>query len=143
MGKKSDARPPPRTKKPRPGAPANFIALWRQRLGDITQEALAERMHSSAATISRIENGAVGYSRKSLEGIAVALSIPAGYLLSRNPYSDTDAWALAEAIARLDPDNQKTIAATVRQMIQNKGGNGTPEPTAAAPTARAAKKQRR
>ncbi len=65
-----------------------FIAEWRQFRG-LTQEALAEMLDTTKATISRIEGRKIGYSQDFLEACADALGTHVATLLSRAP-DETD-----------------------------------------------------
>lgn len=64
-----------------------FIAEWREFRG-LTQEQLAERLDTTKATISRIENRVIGYSQDFLEACADALGTHPANLLSRPPRKD-------------------------------------------------------
>jgi transcriptional regulator with XRE-family HTH domain len=65
-----------------------YIAEWREFRG-LTQEALAERLDTTKATISRIENRKIGYSQDFLEACADELGVHAATLISRAP-DETD-----------------------------------------------------
>ena len=63
----------------------------------------------STATISQIERGKQGYSIKSLGQLAKALDAEPGWLLSRNPADNGDAWGWAEIIAALPPTERARV----------------------------------
>lgn len=65
-----------------------FIQEWREFRG-LTQEALAEILDTTKATISRIESRKIGYSQDFLEACADALGTHVASLLSRAP-TDAD-----------------------------------------------------
>lgn len=86
---------PPRSQK-RPTRAATrrriFIREWREFRG-LTQEALGEMTNRTKATISRIENGDISYTRDFLEDAADALGTHPGMLLMRAPTQDDAAGA--------------------------------------------------
>jgi len=74
-----------------------FIAEWREFRG-LTQEVLAEKLDTTKATISRIENRKIGYSQDFLEACADVLGVHQSVLLVRAP-DDTDRMPPATAPA--------------------------------------------
>lgn len=76
-----------------------FIAEWRKFRG-LTQEALAERLDSTKATISRIEATHIGYTQDFLEACADELGTHPAILLSRAPREDDRIPAPAAAAQR-------------------------------------------
>lgn len=80
MPQRSPRRPPKTPSQRR----RTFITEWREARG-LSQEKLAERLGTTAATISRIENRLIGYSQDMLEDIAAELGTTAGTLLTRAP----------------------------------------------------------
>jgi transcriptional regulator with XRE-family HTH domain len=73
-----------------------YIRKWRQHR-QLTLEQLADRVGVTAAAISLLERGLIGYTQKTLEAIAEALQTDPASLLMRDP---TD----AEAIWSMDPE---------------------------------------
>jgi transcriptional regulator with XRE-family HTH domain len=61
-----------------------FIKQWRE-YRDLTQDDLAERLETSKASISRIENGEQAYTQDFLEACADALRTDPASLLMRDP----------------------------------------------------------
>ncbi len=72
-----------------------FIAAWRDHRG-LTQQQLADRLGSSKASISRIENGEQPYTQDFLEAAAEALRTDPASLLMRNPKSKEAIWSIWE-----------------------------------------------
>lgn len=66
-----------------------YIAEWRIYRG-FTQEGLAERLDTTKATISRIENAKMQYSQDFLEALAHVLGVHESVLISRPPRPDDD-----------------------------------------------------
>jgi transcriptional regulator with XRE-family HTH domain len=81
---------------PRVGNPKHrrphFIRQWRQHRG-LTQEMLADRLETTKANISRIENLKQGYTQDFLEACANALMTSASSLITRDP-TDMEFWSL-------------------------------------------------
>ncbi len=74
---------------PRVGNPDNrrrhFVREWRKFRG-LTQEQLAERLNTTKANISRIENLRQGYTQDFLEACADVLKTEPALLLTKNPF---------------------------------------------------------
>jgi transcriptional regulator with XRE-family HTH domain len=71
----------------------HFIREWREFRG-FSQQDLADRVHTTKTTISRIENGINGYTQDGIEAIGYELGTHPGVLLMREPtesdrYADT------------------------------------------------------
>jgi ribosome-binding protein aMBF1 (putative translation factor) len=73
-----------------------FIAEWRDFRG-LTQEALAELLDTTKATISRIEGRKIGYTQDFLEACADALGVHQSVLLSRAPSEAEKTAAISES----------------------------------------------
>lgn len=71
----------------------HFISQWREYRG-LTQEQLAERLDTSKATISRIENFIQPYSQDFLEACAIALQTDAASLIMRDPTDSEGLWSI-------------------------------------------------
>lgn len=86
-----------------------FIKQWRE-YRNLSQDALAERLETSKASISRIESGEQAYTQDFLEACADALMTDPASLLMRLPPKDGEEtiWSLW--------DRAKTGE---RQMIEN------------------------
>lgn len=82
---------------PRVGNPKHrhrhFIREWRQHRG-LTQELLAERLETTKANISRVENLKQGYTQDFLEACAKALATDVASLLMRNPADPEGMWSV-------------------------------------------------
>jgi transcriptional regulator with XRE-family HTH domain len=76
---------------PRVGNPENrrrhFVREWRKFRG-LTQEKLAEKLDTTKANISRIENLHQGYTQDFLEACAEVLKVEPAALLTQNPFGD-------------------------------------------------------
>ena len=70
------------------GPPRHFLREWRD-YRNLTQEELAEMVGISHGAVSQIERGEVGFTQRSLEAFAKALSCKSGNLIDRNPIADT------------------------------------------------------
>lgn len=70
-----------------------FIKQWRE-YRDLTQDALAERLETSKASISRIEAGQQAYTQDFLEACAEALRTDPASLLMRDPTDEEAVWSL-------------------------------------------------
>jgi transcriptional regulator with XRE-family HTH domain len=69
------------------------IRQWREYRG-LTQDALAERLDTSKASISRIEAGEQAYTQDFLEACADALRTDPASLIMRDPTDDEAVWSL-------------------------------------------------
>lgn len=99
-------------RKPKPSG-ANFIALWRVAAG-MTQEELADRAGLTTASISRIESGKAGYTKSSLENIALALQVEPWQLLGQRPGT---ASSLIQKLARAGPEQVAQIEAVADALL--------------------------
>lgn len=70
-----------------------FIREWRE-YRQLTQDALAERLKTSKASISRIEAGSQAYTQDFLEAAADALRTDPASLLMRDPTDEDAVWSL-------------------------------------------------
>lgn len=102
----------------------NFIRAWR-RLRGITQETLCELTGLSVPLISQIERGESGYSRESLTKLARALQVEPGWLLSRDPNHDGDAWAWGDRIAELPPETREQVERVLEALITSRSSQET------------------
>jgi transcriptional regulator with XRE-family HTH domain len=84
-----------------------FIREWREHRG-LTQAALGERIGRDESTISEIERGNIGYTRDTLEAIALALDCDPPDLLSRAPDDRNAALRMVERLLKdAPPDGGK------------------------------------
>lgn len=70
-----------------------FFKEWRTFRG-LSQEQLANRLDTSVASISRIENGTQPYTQDVLEALADALMTDPASLLMRNPEDPEAIWSI-------------------------------------------------
>lgn len=70
-----------------------FFKEWRVHRG-FSQEQLADRLETSVASISRIENGTQPYTQDVLEALAEALMTDPASLLMRNPEDPEAMWSI-------------------------------------------------
>lgn len=70
-----------------------YFRQWRIHRG-LSQEQLANRLDTSVASISRIENGSQPYTQDVLEALADALNTDPASLLMRNPEEPEAIWSL-------------------------------------------------
>ena len=90
------------------------IAQWREHRG-LTQEALAERLETSKASISRIENGEQAYTQDFLEACADALRTDPASLLMRDPTDDEAVWTLWD---KAKVGERQMIESIVRSVVK-------------------------
>jgi transcriptional regulator with XRE-family HTH domain len=75
----------------------HFLREWRKYRG-LSLERLADRIETTKASISRIENGKQPYSQEFLEKAAEALMCEPGDLLMRNPLDTEAPWSIWETL---------------------------------------------
>ena len=78
-----------------------FIRQWRKFRG-MKLQTLSTVTGLSISTLSQIETGKRGYSRRSLEACAAALGCPPGYLLRFDPFENPDFWHVWDGIPEAD-----------------------------------------
>lgn len=78
--------------KPRPRR-RTFIKEWRLHRG-LSQEQLTDRLETSVASVSRIENGTQPYTQDVLEALADALMTDPASLLMGNPADPEAMWSI-------------------------------------------------
>lgn len=103
-------RVPGRTKR----AP-HFLRQWREHR-HLTQEQLAERLETTKATISRIENGKQPYTQDFLEVCADKLGTDPASLIIRNPLDPNGMWSLWE---KAKPAQRKQIFEVAKTLLKN------------------------
>ena len=87
-----------------------FVREWRKHRG-LSQEQLAERLHTTAATISRIESGKQNWDGAFLEAVAEALNATPADLVRRGP---ADPQAIETA--GLAPEQVELVRGMVEQL---------------------------
>jgi len=101
---------------PRIGNPKHrrrhFIRAWREYRG-LTQEQLADRIGTTKANVSRIENLKQGYTQGILEACADALSTDPASLIMRDPLDGEAIWTIWE---QAKPGQRRQIEAIVRAV---------------------------
>jgi transcriptional regulator with XRE-family HTH domain len=107
---------------PRVGNPKHrrrhFIREWREHRG-LTQEQLAERLETTKANISRVENLKQGYTQDFLEACATALSTDPASLLMRNPVDPEGMWSVWD-LAK--PGERQKIVEIAKTLVRRAGG---------------------
>lgn len=103
----------PRRKTKRSSYQPAFIKAWREFRG-LTQEALAERVETTTATISRLENGKQPYSQELLEALASALRCEVADLIARPPHKSRD--ELLTLLETLDDERRAQAARILRAL---------------------------
>jgi transcriptional regulator with XRE-family HTH domain len=91
-----------------------FIKQWRE-YRDLTQDELAERLETSKASISRIENGEQAYTQDFLEACADALRTDPASLLMRDPTDDEAVWSLWD---KAKVGERQMIESIVRSVVK-------------------------
>lgn len=92
----------------------HFLREWRQHKG-LTLEQIAERLHTTHATISRIERGKLPYNQPLLERLAEEYGTEPASLIMRHPKSET--WTVLD---NLSPVERKQVVAFI-QAIRKTG----------------------
>lgn len=91
-----------------------FFKEWRDHRG-LSQEALADRLETSVASISRIEGGKQPYTQDFLEALADALNTDPASLLMRNPLDAEAIWSLWD---RAKPGERQMIVDIARTVTK-------------------------
>ena len=89
---------------------SHYIRQWRL-FREITQSALAKRLGTTKASISRIELGQQPYTQDSLEGIASILNCSVADLLNRHPAHEEE-WSLFD----LPPEDQEAVQKFIKGL---------------------------
>lgn len=90
------------------------LRAWREYRG-LSQETLAARVDSTAASISRLENGRQPYSQPLLEALADALGCTAADLIMRPPTANE---GLNTVIAGLSDAQRRQAETIIRALKQ-------------------------
>jgi len=103
---------------PRVGNPKNrlrhFIREWRQYRG-LTQEKLADRLETTKANISRIENLKQGYTQDFLEACADKLSTDTASLIMRDPTEPEGMWSIWD---QAKPAERRQIVEIAKTLVR-------------------------
>jgi transcriptional regulator with XRE-family HTH domain len=103
---------------PRVGNPKHrrrhFIRAWRVHRG-LTQEQLADRLDTTKANISRIENLRQGYTQDFLEACAEALRTDAASLIIRDPSEPEGIWSIWD---QAKPGQRRQITEIARTITR-------------------------
>jgi transcriptional regulator with XRE-family HTH domain len=82
---------------PKQGFMRTHLKAWRKHRG-LTLEQLAARVDTTAASISRIENGKQPYTQALLEALALALSCAPADIIMRDPAAHGSLWSIWDQI---------------------------------------------
>lgn len=104
---------PTRIKGPKKSV-GHFIAEWRDHRG-LKQDQLAERLQTSKASISRIENGKQPYTQHFLEACAEALRTDPASLIMRNPLAPEAIWTIWD---QAKPGQKKQIVEHAKIIVR-------------------------
>ena len=93
----------------------HYLKEWRRKRG-FTQEQVVNRLvalddpnlPSTAASLSRLENGKQPYSERVLEALAFIYSTEPEHLIGRNPFKEGDVF---DFVARLDERQRQQVMA--------------------------------
>lgn len=96
-----------------------FLREWRE-YRNLTQEQLADRLETTAATISRIETGNRDYTGAFLEAAADALQCELKDLLMRNPLLEEE--DPADMLRSLPPDDRRQAIDFLHYLRDRKAG---------------------
>ncbi len=100
--------------KPNPPYGVTFIRDWREHR-NLTLVALAERVHSTHASISRIERGLQPYDQPMLEALAGALGTDPASLLIRRPADPQGIWSIWE---QASPTEREQIVRLAQAIVK-------------------------
>lgn len=88
-------------------SPRHFIREWRKHRS-LTLEQLAERVHTTHATLSRIETGKMAYTQPLLERLAEELRTDPASLIMRDPSDPEGLWSIWDQLSL--PERQQGAA---------------------------------
>ncbi len=103
-----------RTRFKRPTYRQTYIRQWREFRG-LTQQALAARVGTTHATLSRLERGKHPYKQELLERIADALQTDVASLLMRDPSESEALWTIWE---QAKPGERRMIVDIAKTVIK-------------------------
>ena len=90
------------------------LKQWRRYRG-LTQEALAERLGTTKATVSRVEAGKQNWDQAFLRASAEELGCSAGDLLMRDPSDPDGIWTIWEQLGPVQREQVVEIAKTLKR----------------------------
>lgn len=97
---------------PKRGLRRIYLKEWRE-YRDFSQERLAERVDSTGATISRLENRKQPYTQALLEALADALSCQPADIIMRPPGSGDE---LTAVFSQMSPEAQVQALAVLKAL---------------------------
>lgn len=97
----------------------HFLRAWRKKKG-LTLEQVAERIHTTHATLSRIERGKLPYNQDLLEILADIYQTDPASLLMRDPEAQDAIWSLWD---QLDPPQRNQLV-EMGKVLKRTGTNG-------------------
>lgn len=100
--------------------PGNNLRAWRE-FRSLTQQQLAEKIGTTAAVISLLENGQRGLTATWLNRLAPQLQVTPGFLLDHDPGDLTT--DILEAWAKV-PENRRVQALSALREFSNQKFNG-------------------
>lgn len=103
-------------KKHKPVRQRHYLAEWRK-YRNLTQEAAADRMQITQATLSRIERGVYPYNQDFLEAAADAYGADPGSLLMRNPLDKNAPVSIENKLTGIPQEKRRLIEAVVESTI--------------------------
>lgn len=93
-----------------------YLKHWRK-YRNLTQEALAERVGLTSASISQLENGKQGFTDASLASLAGALGCTPADLLAYDPTRPDSFWPLIQAAERLQGAERRRAYSVIKAAI--------------------------
>lgn len=97
-----------------------FFREWREHR-NLTQEAAAERMETTHATISRLERGKQAYTQPMLEKMADAYNCQPADLLMRDPSQPGFLWTIWD---QLPVEKREAVTDIIEGVIRRTGTKG-------------------
>lgn len=94
-----------------------YIKAWREHR-HLTQDQLAERLSTTKATLSRIENGKIPYSQDFLEACAAQLNCDPADLIMRDPTAPDAIWSIWEQASKAEKEQIVNIS---RALLKKAG----------------------
>lgn len=100
----------------------HYLKEWRKHR-KLTQEDVMDRLEifddpalpTTAATLSRIENGRQGYSERILEALSEVYDTPAGQLISRNPLKEGEVIDFMQKLTEREQIKLRTIWEAIKE----------------------------
>lgn len=92
--------------------PRHFLREWRKHKG-LTLEQVAERLHTTHATISRIERGKLPYNQPLLERLAEEYGTEPASLLMRDPKAQR--WSILDDVTPVERNQVVAFIEAIRK----------------------------